>query len=106
MPILKPQLQLTRNDFQGLLAPDSEGKKVAKQILDQAGLSLEEIAAKMSEILNYTDDNPSRLRVIEKALQVHGALEPERSGGNTIAIQFSFAGAEEGTSAMQILIPR
>lgn len=81
-----------------------KGSLRAQEALNENGLDIENIAFQMGQIAQSSQDESLRVKVLDTALKIHGALEPEKAQGNQIQIVFQFDGTSQGVA--EILIPR
>jgi hypothetical protein len=110
MPLLRPEvkqnptLELMREVLKSDVSPKSERGSRARQALEDSGLSIEAAALHLADIVSGTQDDSTKLKALDTALKIHGAMEPEKSQGNQIQVNFLFDGNMQ--SAMDILRPR
>lgn len=113
MPLLKPHTNVptprSLEVMQEVLAPQKEFLQKehhrasrARAALDNNGLDIESVAQEMGRIMMSGEEN-NKLKIIDTALKVHGALEPAKQD-NQINITFMFDGNSKGVA--EILIPR
>jgi hypothetical protein len=64
----------------------------------------------MNELLNYSQDENTKYKVVQDLLKIHGALEKDADESKNISINFSFISPNsngiDNEKRLSVLIPR
>lgn len=105
MPLIRPEIQKVLRAV-GLEKEESPG--TASEKLTAAGLSQDRIAEELTEIATSSGNEALKLKALETALRVHGALKDQTQvaiPSFTVIIQ-SASGETISSDVNPILIPR
>jgi hypothetical protein len=107
----KEELDFLEEAAKEVLADPVHGKNSIRSLFDSVGLSLETTAEKMNEILNYSQDESTKYKVVQDLLKIHGALEKDADESKNISINFSFisssgVSSDSNEKRLNVLIPR
>lgn len=107
MPIIKPEIQQVLRTA-GLLEPSAQEGLTIEESLNQAGLDTSSIAEELSSLALHSNNESLRLRALETALKVKGALKdtPPAIPSFTIVIQNSSSDLSSTKGASPIVFPR
>lgn len=107
MPIIKPEIQKVLRSA-GLLPEEQDSTLTIDENLNLAGLSTEAIAEELSNLALRSGNEALRLRALETALKVKGALkdQPVPIPSFTIVIQNSGSDLSKTGGVNPIVFPR
>lgn len=107
MPIIKPEIQKVLRTA-GLLNEQSSEDLSVEESLTQAGLDTASIASELSDLALRSNNEALRLRAIETALKIKGALKEQTPviPSFTIIIQGSTTDLSKTNGINPVLFPR